>query len=287
MMTLITKRKTRLVIILASVLTVNSCAALQPPSATGPRGTGALYPILLTEDTQRRDATVAALNRLGHFSGNSGATEAQLQPITGTILSLSASASNVLYLPKLGATAVMNEEETRESLRRFIKEWQELIGADPAKLSLVEIIDQPDGSKLANYEQRPFRYPMRGNYGKLQIHFATDRRVLNLTSSCIPDAERIQTSLPAFSGVRLRSREAIEKLRENGVTYTDAQGNKVSFKLPATSETTARGLVIYVLASKSRPESLEFHLAWENELTNAPVQTAYVDAISGDVIAAQ
>ena len=287
-MTLKTNRGFRLVTFLfAAALAVSSCATLQPPSTTGPRGTDPLYPILLMEDSQRREATLAALNRLAQSSGNSGAMEPQLQPVTATILSLPARASSVLYLPKVGATAVMNEEETRESLRRFIKEWQELIGADPAKLSLVEIIDQPDGSKLANYEQRPFRYPMRGNYGKLQIHFATDRRVLNLTSSCIPEAERIQTSLPAFSGVRLRSREAIQQLRENGVTYTDAQGNKASFKLPATSETTARGLVIYVLASTSRPESLEFHLAWENELTNAPVKTVYVDAITGEVIAAQ
>jgi hypothetical protein len=181
----------------------------------------------------------------------------------------------------------MTEEETRESLRRFIKEWQELIGSDPAKLSLVDRIDQPDGSKVANYEQRPFRYPLRGNYGKLQIHFATDRRVLSLTSSCIPDADRIQTSLPAFAGVRLRSRDAAQKLRENGVTYTDAGGNKATFQVPATSETTSRGLVIYILPSKIHPESLEFHLAWEMELTNAPEKLVYVDAINGEILAAE
>ena len=48
----------------------------------------------------------------------------------------------------------MNEEETRESLRRFIRDWQELIGSDPAKLSLIERTDQPDGSKLAFVSHR-------------------------------------------------------------------------------------------------------------------------------------
>src|SRR5882762_6718182 len=55
-----------------------------------------------------------------------------------TILGLPAQTSSSLFLPKVGAGAIMNEEETRESLRRFIRDWQELIGSDPAKLSLIE-----------------------------------------------------------------------------------------------------------------------------------------------------
>lgn len=287
-MSVMTNHKVRLaILLLASVLALNSCAALEPPSATGPRGAESLYPILLTEDSHRREAIAAAVNRLTQLPGNSGTAQAELQPVTATILSLPTKASSSLYLPRVGATAVMNEEETRESLRRFINEWQELIGAEPDKLSLVERIDQPDGSKLANYEQRPFRYPMRGNYGKLQIHFATDRRVLNLSSTCIPDAERIQTSLPGFSSVRLTSKDAAQQLRDNGLVYTDPKGNKVDSKLPATSEIKPNGLVVYILPSKKQPEALEFHLAWETELSNAPVKIAYIDAISGEIVAVE
>lgn len=282
-MTLLAIRKFRLVILLASGLAVSSCATLQPPSTTGPRGTNPL--ILLTEDGRRKEATLAALNRLMRLSGNSGATEPQLQPITGTILSLPAGGSSGLYLPKVGATAAMNEEETRESLRRFIREWQELIGADPSRLSLVERTDQPDGSKLANYEHRPFRYPIRGNYGKLQIRFTGDRRILDLTSTCIPDADRIQNALSALGG-RLRAEDAVTQLREKGLTYSDAGGNKVNFTVPVSSELTPRELTTYILPSKTVPDALEFHLAWEIELSNAPVRTAYLDAVSGEVIAA-
>lgn len=283
-----TNHKVRLaILLLASVLALDSCAALELPSATGPRGPNSLYPVLLMEDSNRREAVAVAVNRLARLSGNSSGAEAQLQPVTSTILSLPPNTSGNLYLPKIGATSVMTEEETRESLRRFIREWQELIGADPIKLSLVERVDQPDGSKLANYEQRPFRYPIRGNYGKLQIHFATDRRILSLTSSCIPDAERIQTSLPAFSSLRLKSKDAAQKLRDDGLVYTDSKGNKVDSTLPAASEIKPRQLVVYILASKNQPEALEFHIAWEIELGNAAVKIAYLDAISGEIIAVE
>ena len=272
------------ILLLASMLTGGGCAALQPPNPTGPRGNSSPYPVRLIEDTHRKETIALAMNRLAQVSGNSNTAEVKLQPVTATILSLPPNGNASLYLPKVGATAVMSEEETRESLRRFITEWQGLIGSDPTKLSLVERVDQPDGSKLANYEQRPFRYPIRGNYGKLQIHFATDRRVISFTSSCIPDAERIQTSLPTFTNVRLRSKDAVQQLRDKGLVYTDPKGNKLDSKLPASSEINPRGLVIYILPSPNPPEALEFHLAWETELSNAPVKIAYLDAISGAII---
>jgi hypothetical protein len=282
----LTNHKVGLAILLvASMLAINSCAALEPPNATGPRGANSPYPVLLNEDSNRREAIAVAVNRLAQLTGNTGAAQADLQPVTATLLSLPPNATGKLFLPKVGAAAIMSEEETRESLRRFIKEWQQLIGSDPTKLSLVERVDQPDGLKLANYEQRPFRYPIRGNYGRLHIGFTADRRIVSLTSSCIPDAERIQSLLPTFSGVRLKSEDAAQQLRTNGLVYTDPKGNQISAKLPATSEIRARGLVIYVLPSKKQAAALEFHLAWEMELVNAPVKIAYLDAISGEMIA--
>jgi hypothetical protein len=284
-MILVRSRAVKLVILLAAALAFSSCAAMQPPSATGPKATDQLYPILMTDDGHRKESVTAALNRLTIHSASSDSTDAQLQPVTGTILSLPSKASSGLLLPRIGSDPVMSEEASRESLRRFIKDWQELIGADPSKLSLVEIVDQPDGSELANYEQRPFRYPIRGNFGKLQIRFDDARHVLNLTSTCIPDADRIQSALSALS-LRPKAEDAVKQLRDNGVTHTDAKGNKSSFKVPATGEINPRGLVIYVLP-KSHAEALEFHLAWEMELTNAPLKTVYVDAVSGDILAAE
>ena len=177
----------------------------------------------------------------------------------------------------------MTEEETRESLRRFIKEWQQLIGSDPAKLSLVETTDQPDGTKLAVYEQRPFRYPIRGGYGKLEIKFASDRRVISLISSCIPDADRIQSAISALT-LRPKVEDTVVKLRQQGVNTVDANGNKLSFALPPSTAITPRGLTTFVLPAKTRTDVLEFHLAWEIELSNSPVKVIYVDAVTGDIV---
>ena len=275
----------RAILILVYALAVVSCATLQPPSATAPKANEPPYPVLLKEDNRRKDSAIIAVNKLLPQSGNSPIRDLELQPITSTVESLPASGSSPLYLPKVGAAPIMNEEEIRESLRRFIKDWQGLIGSDPAKLSLVERLDQPDGSKLANYEQRPFRYPIRGRYGKLQIRFTSDRRVLNISSTCIPDADRIQTALAAVS-VRLKVEDAIKQLHDNDIIYRGANGNKLRFRIPATSEDNPGGLVVYILPSKDHPDALDFHLAWEIGLSNAAIKTAYVDAVNGEILSA-
>ena len=274
------------ILLLALALGAGGCAPLQPPSVTGPRGNEPVYPVLFTEDSQRREASILALNQLTQSTGNAGKFAPQLQPITATIGSLPADPSRPLELPKVGAGGIMNEEETRESLRRFIRASRELIGADPAKLSLVERVDQPDGTKLAIYEQRPFRYPIRGDYGKLQIRFTADRRIVDLSSRCIPQADRIQTSLAAVSPL-VKAEDAVKKLRENGVMYTDANNNASNLKIPAANEVKPQGLVTYILPSKSRPDTLEFHIAWEIQLVNAPIKTVYVDTINGETIAVE
>lgn len=270
-------------LLFAFAVAFSACGAFQPPNATGPRSAAALYPITLTEDDQRRDATVAALNRLAQLPTASTNADASLQPVTGTIASLPASARNNLYLPKVGAGPTMTEEEIRESLRRFIRLWQELIGSDPLKLSLVERVDQPDGSKVARYEQRPFRYPIRGDYGKLQITFTSDRRILDVNSTCVPEADHIQTAFSNLSFSR-RSEDTIKQLREKGVNYTDSKGAPVNFAVPASSEPISHGLTVYILPAKNKG-GLEFHITWEVELKNAPAKLVYVDAINGEVVA--
>ena len=240
----------------------------------------------MTEDTQRREAALILFNQLRQQHGLPEKTEVHLQPVTATIQSVAANLGLPLFLPKVGIDPAMNEEETRESLRRFVNEWRRLIGADPSQLSLVEQLDQPDGTKLANYEQRPFRYPLRGDYGKLQIHFSPDRRVLNVTSTCIPDTERMQTALAAVTP-QIKWEDAVKRVQNNGIIYTDANANQQTYRLAANNSVNALGLVIDALASKTRADAVEFHLAWELEVTNAPVHTAYVDAVKNEIFAAR
>ena len=266
--------------LLLLVLMCSGCAPLQPPSADAPRG-DAVYPFVITEDPERREVALAAATQLLQPATTTGPT---LQPVTSTIRSLPPGFN--LYLPKLGRSAVMTEEETRESLRRFLKEWSGLIGADPVRLSLVEHVDAPDGSKIANYEQRPFRYPIRGPYGKVHVRFGNDRKVLSLSSTSIPNAERLQ---PAIASIvpKFTAEDAVARIREKGVSYQNETGTQSSLQVSAGSEVNARDLVLYILPSRTNANILEFHLAWEVEVGPTPVRKVYVDAITGDAVAVQ
>jgi len=272
-----------------------SCAPIQPTNPAGPRGNEPVYPVLLVEDNLRREAAEAAIKRLNQSvarNGNSTPIEATLRPITATIESLQPSPQGSLYLPKIGSAAVMNEEETRESLRRFIRDWRDLIGSEPARLSLVEHTIQRDGTSVANYEQRPFRFPIRGDYGKLQIRSASDRRVLSLSSTCIPDADKLRGALRALGATgginaRLTADDAIKKLREKDIPFANPPAASSPFNLPASAQLTPRELVTHIQPSKSRGNALEFHLAWEIEIGNAPVKLIYLDSLTGDIIAAE
>lgn len=279
------RRAHKTFLFLALIMAAQACAPTVPPNATGPRGNEAPYPVLLVEDNHRKEATTAAINHLmGSDAPN--ATAKPLQPITATIQSLTANTATILYLPKLGANATMNEEETRESLRRFIRDWQGPIGADPAKLSLVESVDQPDGSELARYEQRAFRYPIRGNYGKLEIRFTPERRVLNIVSTCIPDADKIQTALTAVA-IKLKPEDAVKQLTANDIQYSNTSGTKLTFRPTVNNKLEPHELVTYITLADSPASALAFHVAWEIGVTGAPIQMVYVDAVTGQVIGAQ
>ncbi len=286
-----------LVLILAVTLSL-SCAPIQPTSPTGPRG-GANYPVILAEDNARRETAQASFNRLSQSvingrnagTGASSSVPVDLSPITATIASLPA-ANGGVYLPKVGAGAVMNEEETRESLRRFLRDWRDVIGSEPARLSLVDHVVQPDGTTVVNYEQRPFRFPIRGNYGKLQIRFTADRRILSLSSTCIPEADRVRSALRGLGATgslsaRLTAEDATAKMREIVGTASDSIPATTGPRLPASAQLTPRELVTHVQPSKARPDALEFRVAWEIEITGAPAKIGYVDAITGEVFSVE
>jgi hypothetical protein len=231
---------------------------------------------VLGEDPQRRESTTAAIGQaLGQPIPT--ATTVSLQPFTATIASLPGGIS--VYLPKVGTKPTMSEEETRESLRRFIANSQNVIGAKPEDLSLTERTDLPNGVKVVRYRQRPFRYPLRGPYGNLEIQFTSDRRVTNLSSTCIPDADRLQTSLNAITPV-LKPEDAVSFVRNNGASYTTSTGTVQTLR-PAANTLDASELVFYVRPSTA---GLEFHLAWAVDLSNGPVKTIYVDATKAQIL---
>ena len=262
-----------LTLALIALLTAAACAALQPTDANGPTSNAPQYPLALSDVGTRLEEASLAWYQLSQRYGLPGKTEANLHPYTATLESLPANLPGPIYLPKVGSPTNPTEEETRESLRRFIVEWQRLIGAEPNQLSLVERIDEPSGVKVARYEQRPFRYPLRGGYGTVVIRFRSNGQLVGFSSNCIPNAERIQATLsgltPKLTG-------------EQAVSYIKTQQ---TVSLPASATVEPRQLVVYAQPSKDPSTGLQIRLAWELEVTNSPIKWIYLDAISDEIIA--
>ena len=257
---------------LAFALTSWGCAAFQPTDANGPRANAPSYPIALSDLGPRLEEASVAWYQLSQRYGIPGRTEANLHPYTATLQSLPANLAAPIYLPKVGPPTSPTEDDVRESLRRFIVEWRQLIGAEPNELSLVERVDEPSGVKVARYEQRPFRYPLRGPFGSLVIQFRNDWQLVGLSSSCIPHADRLQATLAGLTP-KLTADEAVNRIKTQPLT------------LPANATVEARELVVFAQPSKDPPSGLEIRLAWEIDITNAPLKKVYLDAISEQIIA--
>ena len=268
------------VILTFSVSLTAGCSALKPPDVSGPEANRSAYPIVLQVDPQRLEDSLAMWQRLAQTVGSTEKPEIRLDPNTATVESLPANAT--LYLPRIGTNTKMTEEETRESLRRFITEWQALIGAEPSQLSLIEQTTEPDGTSLARYEQRPFRYPLRGPYGKLRIRFTADRRVIDFSSTCIPNADRLQQSLAGLTP-QLTWEDATKRAANLAVPYSTS-GQSSSFQLTSANSLEAKELVVYILGPDPQRKSQELHLAWEIAATGAPFKFIYLDALTGNLI---
>ena len=275
-------RKWVATVIISLALSICGCAALQPTDTNGPRVNAPPYPIIAS-DSQQQEAAAIAWRQLTQRYGFGQNTPADLQPGTGTIRGIPNAATAAVFLPKVGNNPTPTEEDTRESLRRFIADWRSLLGADPDELSLVERTDDPSGVKTARYEQRPFRYPMRGNFGKLVIRFQADRKVTDLSSTCLPNTDRIQSAIANLTP-KVTTETAAPLILGHAITTTDSNGQQRSFTLPQNASVNVQQLVVYVLASRDG-QSVDAHLAWEIDVANGPIKTIYLDAMTEQVIA--
>lgn len=266
-----------------------ACAATPTPDASGPRPNEPRYPVAFVENADRRQATLAAWERLLAEQGITNAPAPELQPVTASLRSLPALPNAGLYLPKVGDPNAKDqqswEEATTESLRRFINSNARLFGAEAQQLSLVLLTDAADGTKKAKYQQRPFtNYPLANGFGQLEIAFTNDRRILQITSTCIPDIDQLRR---AGAGIRPRytADEVARRLNNRAFSYTDAAGNPQSYTIQASDSITIRQLVIYPILRSDQTAALDFHLAWEVVVNREPKRAIYLDAITDEILA--
>jgi hypothetical protein len=268
-----------------------ACAATtRGPNAERPRAADAPRFVAVAATDERRTAALASWKTIVGEQTAAASPAPELHPVTATISALPSGldAPPRLALVVISDEKTQTEEETRESLRRFIQTAAPLLGVDPKELSLVSVTDATDaqsGARTARYRQNAFQYPLRNGYGEVSITFTQDLRILGLSSTAIPDAERLRRSLatvaqglPPFDANALVNR---------AVTYTDRGGVKQTRTLGPADALNARQLVVYPIPSASDPSTLELHVAWEVAATGAgSTLYVYVDAVTVEVLGA-
>lgn len=271
-----------------AALNAGCAAASRGVDPTRPRA-GALYPVALSASEDRGRAARDAWARLLADQGIASQTPPELRPVTATLAALPSPSGAPLRLPSVGGEdgKAPTEEETRESLRRFLASAATPLGALPSELSLVSYEDAGVGLKRAIYQQNPFEYPLRGGYGRVEITFTPDRRVTSLSSTAIPDAERLRRALAAAPQDRITAEKAAASLAGRTLTYADASGNTQTRTVAAQGETSVRELVVYPLQAEDDPSTLELHLAWEIAVGGGDgTLRVYIDAVTGVELAA-
>lgn len=269
--------------VLSVAFALSACAAARAPDVTTPRPAENVYPVVINEDLARRETAMAAWRNLLKNQQIDAQANPDLYPVTSTLQSLPVLPGSGLVLPPIGKKPEMSEEETRESLRRFLTSTGPLICADQSQLTLVKRNDLADGTKSALYEQRPFRYSLRGGFGQVTVAFTAARQVQQLSSTCLPDLDDTQRELQS-----LRPDPTItpDKLAATllGKTFTAPGGTSPSVTIANKDDFVLGEPIILVRRTDSSPSALEFRLAWEVMLkAGFPV---YVDAIDGTVLPA-
>ncbi len=271
----------RMAILITTAMWMCACAGMQAINPGQPR-TGPPYPITTDIHRERTETVNIAWKLILNRLQISNPPAAPLRPATATITTLPQQLAGSIFLAKLGTGSQMSDEETLESLRRFLNEWQLLIGCDPSQLSLQKLTNNNDGSRSAVYEQHAFSYPLRGGYGRVEIRFApSDRRLLDVASTAIPDADKLQSPLNVVAAT-LKTDEQMQQPSSRTLAFSDVNGNSRTISISG-NELSARQLVVYPQLSPQR-DSLEIHLAWEISLANGDVKTIYLDAVTDQIV---
>jgi hypothetical protein len=284
----------RLALCASLVILTGACAASRDPDPSRPRANEPPYPIILAASAERRDQALAGWAALARDNNVRNEPPPQLQPVTATISELPPADATLLRLPLVeirdedGQVRANSEEESRrESLRRFITSAGALLGVAPQNLSLVTRTDEANGTRRARYQQQPFPYPLRAGFGVLDIAFTDDRRVLSLSSTAIPDTERLSRALALVRPQQLTADQAIERVRGRSFTFPGT-GTPQIYTVAPGDTITPRELVVYPVRLAGDAGALELRVAWELIIAGgATPHLVYLDAIRGEIIAAQ
>ena len=279
------------VVFITLAFMLGACASMaRPAGAERPRGNEPPRFAVLAASEERRTAALANWKAVVGEQTANASPAPELRQVTATLASLPEGLRDFPRLPLVVAGDAKNrtEEETRESLRRFLSTAAPLLGIDLKHVSLVEVSDAAagGGSRRALYRQNPFAYPLSNGYGAVEVTFTPDLRVVGLSSTAVPDAERLARTLATVPKL-ITAAQAAAALANRAVTYSDRAGAQQTRTLSQPDPTAARQLVVFPLRRDTADPALELHVAWEvaTGSTDAPL-LVYVDATNGDVLGA-
>lgn len=173
---------------------------------------------------------------------------------------------------KIIAAAIQPDSEEvtiREAARKFIDRWRDLLGLDPANLSLVSDTHAPDVHRLT-YRQSDYPFPIAGDFGQMTLIISKGGHLVQLDDRFIPLVE-----LPLKPVIE---RQAVaQRVANRTFTYSNIAGQPQTVKLNA-DEITVKELVIFPL---ERGNTIEVHLAWEINAGKSLTWNVYIDAIDG------
>jgi hypothetical protein len=286
-----TRRTASALLIAASSLLLGACASMsRTASPEQPRNQPPPFAVLAASDERRAAALANWRTGVGEQAAAAAPTP-ELRPVTATLAGLPAGLSDYPRLPLVVIDDEQNlsDEETRESLRRFLTTAAPLLGFELKHLSLVEVSDAPaagSGARRALYRQTPFAYPLRNGYGVVEVTFTPDLRVVGLLSTAVPDAEALGRTLATVPKT-VTAEQAAAALANRPVTYTDRGGAQQTRTLTQPDASAARQLVVFPLRRDAAPATLELHVAWEVAVGDAQSPLfVYIDAATGDLLGA-
>jgi hypothetical protein len=159
----------------------------------------------------------------------------------------------------------------REAMRAFIDRWRDLLGVDPALISLSGVEAAGDTEKMT-YRQVSYPYPVAGNFGEMIAILSRDGRLMRLDDRFVPVVDL--PLKPSFE------REiAGKKVVGRTFTYTDIAGREQRTPIDAPTEVSVKRLVILPI---EKSDSVEMHLAWEIVAGKSLSWTIYIDAVTGE-----
>ena len=159
----------------------------------------------------------------------------------------------------------------REAMKGFIDRWRELIGADPAAISLVNA-DESGALHRFTYRQSNYGFPIAGIYGEMSAVVSKDGRLMQLDDRFIPLVE-----VPARPQIDMAV--AKQKVVGRTFTYSDLAGREQKVQISRPEEIAVKQLVILPV---EKGETIEVRLAWEVIAGSSLAWTVYIDAMSGE-----